>query len=158
MAGARRGSWAFLLGVFTATSACGGSDGAGGPGQPEPTDVPVGLTVHCARAFDAGSLPTDGTWVDVTADEGDCLLYQFDTHAGASYAVQALLALGAIDLIVSSRSDFMDLVTASLAFGSQPESATFEAAEPSYWLAVIGKEPRSRASLRLMEAIATPSA
>jgi len=89
-----------LVGITWAIApGCGG----GGSGGPEPVDVPVGLTVHCERALDAGTLPTDGTWVDTQVDGDTCVLYRFETTLGVSYGVHVLIATGNVDVIVSQK-------------------------------------------------------
>jgi len=137
----------FML-VVALLGACGGSS----------VEVPVGLTVHCARAFEGGELPGDGTWLDAKLGDSDCLLYRLNTDAGVQYAVQALIKEASnVDVIVSSLPDFTDLVTASTAFGAAPESARFRSERAgNYFVALIGRTEPSEASVRAVQSVASP--
>lgn len=136
---------------------CGG--GGGADNDPVPVDVPIGLTVHCERALDGGTIPGDGTWIDGSLPAGTCLLYRFDTVEAAQYSVHVLIAAGGnVDVIVSSTGDFMDLVTASIAFGDDAEAASFVSSSGgTYHMAVIARADTPEFSARVVRNIAAPS-
>jgi hypothetical protein len=143
-----------MLAGLVAISCGGGTDG--GPARVE---VPIGLTVHCETALDGGAIPGDGTWIDAALSEGACLLYRLDTVEAARYSVHVLIAAGGnVDVIVASTSDFVNLVSASNAFGADAEAASFESPSGgTYHIAIIARADTPEFSTRVVRNIAAPS-
>lgn len=142
--------------ALVALASCGEGLGDGGP---EPVEVPVGLSLHCGRALDGGSLATDGIWREATLAKNECLLYRFATIADAQYTVQVLIEeQGNVDFIVSSVASFTDLVTAAMTFGDSPEGASFRAeATGPYHVAIVGQAETSAFTTRVVENVASPA-
>lgn len=135
------------------------SCGGGVDNGPVPVDVPIGLTVHCETALDGGTIPGDGTWIDASLLDGACLLYRLDTVEAAQYTVHVLIAAGGnVDVLVASTGEFMDLVTASLAFGDDAEAASFVSSSGgTYHIAIIARADTPDFSTRVVRNIAAPS-
>jgi hypothetical protein len=143
-----------LIVTLCAALSCGGSKTGG-----VPVDVPVGLTVHCDSAFDGGTLPSNGTWVDGALASRECLLYRVDTMAGGRYSVQVRMMSGSnVDVIVASTDEFTDLIGGAIAPGDSPESTSFTSKSgETYHIAIVGRADHSMFSTRVMLNIPAPS-
>jgi hypothetical protein len=139
--------------IVCAALSCGGSKTGG-----VPVDVPVGLAVHCDSAFDGGTIPSNGTWVDGALASRECLLYRVDTTAGARYSVQVRMMSGSdVDVIVASTDEFKDLISGAIAPGDSPESTSFVSKSgETYHIAIIGRADHSMFSTRVVLNIPSP--